>query len=42
MESVQSLVMDVLVLPGKEEERRAMEQKLSTLYCAWDDICQQV
>ena len=42
LESLQSLAAEVQRLSAVEEERRGVDKKLSSLYCDWDEICQQV
>ena len=42
MDSYQSLVSEVLLLPGGEREKKEIEKEAMALYNDWDSICQQV
>ena len=42
MESYQSLVSEVLLLPGDTSEKKKIEKEVLALYADWDSICHQV
>ena len=42
MESYQSLVSEVLLLPGDTGEKKKIEKEVLALYADWDSICHQV
>ena len=42
MESYQSLVSEVLLLPGDTSEKKKIEKVVLALYADWDAICHQV
>ncbi|CAI8007197.1 Dystrophin, partial [Geodia barretti] len=41
MESYQSLVSEVLLLPGDTSEKKKIEKEVLALYADWDSICHQ-